>query len=96
VSVLYAYRVHRSSSGGRQEPCFTHAEKGELHRAIRDYGEAIRISTYPTIYLLNRGLIHTETGQYDLAIEDYAAAIGLNQIWAWPFRERGVAYAAKG
>ena len=73
------------------------ALKDDLNRAVRDFGEAIRIDPkYPGSYV-ERGQIYFKLGEVERAIADYSAAIAHDPQHAAAFRARGMAhlYTAK-
>jgi tetratricopeptide (TPR) repeat protein len=55
-----------------------HARKGEHHRAIADYSEAIRLNPYNADFFEMRGAQYRRIAQYDLAIADFDEAIKLD------------------
>jgi tetratricopeptide (TPR) repeat protein len=68
--------------------------KGQLHRAIADYDQAIRLNpNYAEAFNYRATTYHT-MGQTDRAIEDLDQAIRLNPNFAAAFYNRGVAYAS--
>ena len=70
--------------------------KGDLERAVRDFGEAIRIDPkYPDSYL-ERGQALFKLGETERAIADYSAAIARDPQHGAAFRARGMAYLYRG
>ncbi len=73
-----------------------HHRKGDLDRALVEYGEAIKLDPeYATAYL-NRGISHSKKREFDKAIVDYDQAIKLNPNDTMAYHYRGIAYTKKG
>jgi tetratricopeptide (TPR) repeat protein len=68
--------------------------KGELERAIQDYGEAIKLNGKLASVYNNRGVAYDHKGELDRAIQDYEQAIKLKPSPEAYFN-RGNAYLAK-
>ena len=68
--------------------------KGELDRAIQDYGEAIKLNGKLASLYNNRGVAYDHKGEFDRAIQDYEQAIKLKPSPETYFN-RGNAYLAK-
>jgi tetratricopeptide (TPR) repeat protein len=72
------------------------ALKGDLDRAVRDYGEAIRIDPkYPDSYS-ERGQTFFKLGEIERAIADYSAALAQNPRHGATLRARGMAHLYRG
>jgi tetratricopeptide (TPR) repeat protein len=72
------------------------ALKGDLDRAVRDFGEAIRIDPkYPDSYS-ERGQAFFKLGEIERAIADYSAAIVHDPQHGAALRARGMAYLYRG
>jgi len=69
--------------------------KGQPHRAITDYDQAIRLNPNYAEAFNYRGTTYYTMGQADRAIEDLDQAIRLNPNFAAAFYNRGVAYTRK-
>ncbi len=70
--------------------------KSDLDRAMRDFGEAIRIDPkYPDSYY-ERGQIWFKIGETERAITDYSAAIAQDPQHGAALRSRGMAYLYRG
>ncbi len=68
--------------------------KGDLDRAIQDYGQAIKLNgKFASVYN-NRGVAYDRKGEYDRALQDYEQAIKLKPSPEVYFN-RGNAYLAK-
>jgi lipoprotein NlpI len=70
-----------------------HAQKGDLDRAIADYGEAIRLDPTNVKALHNRGHAWRKRGEYERAIPDFDAVLRLDPNAADALIERGFALA---
>jgi lipoprotein NlpI len=70
-----------------------HAQKGDLDRAIADYGEAIRLDPTNVKALHNRGHAWRRRGEYERAIPDFDAVLRLDPNAADALIERGFALA---
>jgi tetratricopeptide (TPR) repeat protein len=68
--------------------------KGELDRAIQDYGQAIRLNGKFAAAYNNRGVAHDKKGDFDRAIQDYEQAIKLKPA-AETYFNRGNAHLGK-
>jgi tetratricopeptide (TPR) repeat protein len=68
--------------------------KGDLDRAIQDYGQAIKLNGKLATAYNNRGVAYDRKGEYDRAIADYEQAIKLKPSPEAHFN-RGNAYLAK-
>jgi tetratricopeptide (TPR) repeat protein len=68
--------------------------KGEIDRAIQDYGEAIKLNGKLASLYNNRGVAYDHKGEFDRAIQDYDQAIKLKPSPEVYFN-RGNAYLAK-
>ena len=68
--------------------------KGEVDRAIQDYGQAIKLNGKLAAAYNNRGVAYDQKGDYDRAIQDYEQAIKLKPS-AEPYFNRGNAYLGK-
>jgi tetratricopeptide (TPR) repeat protein len=68
--------------------------KGELDRAIQDYGQAIKLNGKFAMAYNNRGVTYDRKGDYERAIQDYEQAIKLKPSPEAYFN-RGNAYLAK-
>jgi tetratricopeptide (TPR) repeat protein len=72
------------------------AVKGDLDRAVRDYGEAIRIDPkYPDSYS-QRGQTFFKLGDIERAIADYTAALAQAPQHGEALRARGMAHLYRG
>lgn len=71
-------------------------DKGQNHRAIRDYDHAIAINPNDADAFNDRGTSHRAMGQYDLAIHDYDEAIKLTPQNAMALNNRCLAKALAG
>jgi len=69
--------------------------KGELDRAIQDYGQAIKLNGKLASAYSNRGVAYDRKGEFDHAIADFEQALKLRPSPATYFN-RGNAYLAKG
>jgi tetratricopeptide (TPR) repeat protein len=70
--------------------------KGDLDKAVRDFGEAIRIDPkFPDSYA-ERGQANFKLGETDRAIADYTAAITRDPQHGGALRSRGMAYLYRG
>jgi len=72
-----------------------YAAKGELERAVADYGEGIRLQPSNGSYHLKRGVTLLEIGDLDGAIGDLTLAINVI-LSAAAYHNRGLALAMKG
>jgi tetratricopeptide (TPR) repeat protein len=70
--------------------------KGQLHRAIADYDQAIRLNPNYAEAFNYRATTYYTMGQPDRAIADYDQAIRLNPNFADAFVNRGAIYVGKG
>jgi tetratricopeptide (TPR) repeat protein len=68
--------------------------KGEIDRAIQDYGQAIKLNAKLATAYNNRGVAHDKKGDYDGAIQDYEQAITLKPS-AETYFNRGNAHLGK-
>ena len=68
--------------------------KGDLDRAIQDYGQAIKIHPKSAVAYNNRGVAYDRKGEYDRAIQDYDQSIKLSPSAEAHFN-RGNAHLAK-
>ncbi len=68
--------------------------KGELDRAIQDYGQAIKLNAKFAMAFNNRGVAYDKKGEYDHAIQDFDQAIKLKPSAEAHFN-RGNAYLGK-
>ncbi len=68
--------------------------KGELDRAIQDYGQAIKLNGKFAVAYNNRAVAYDRKGEYERAIQDYEQAIKLKPSPEAYFN-RGNAYLAK-
>ena len=74
---------------------------GKAAEALKDYGEAIRLSPKASSWYSNRGLIQLGTKKIDEAIEDFTTAIEINDAGDLPsaneliYRNRAMAYTQK-
>jgi tetratricopeptide (TPR) repeat protein len=68
--------------------------KGDLDRAIQDYGQAIKLNTKLASLYNNRGVAYDRKGEFDRAIQDYEQAVKLKPS-PEAFFNRGNAYLAK-
>ena len=73
-----------------------YAKKGDLDRAIYDYGEAIKLDPECMAAFYNRGNTYAKKGDLDRAISDFNEAIDLDFKNAAAFYNRGNAYQEKG
>jgi tetratricopeptide (TPR) repeat protein len=62
--------------------------KGELDRAIQDYGQAIKLNGKLAAAYNDRGVAHDRKGDYDRAVQDFDQAIRLRPA-AEPYFNRG-------
>src|SRR3974390_551067 len=69
--------------------------KGDLDRAIQDYGQAIKLNGRLSAAYNKRGVGYDHKGEYDRAIADYEQALKLKPS-AEPYFNRGNAYLGKG
>jgi lipoprotein NlpI len=72
-----------------------HASKGEVDRAIADYGRALELNPKLAEAYYNRGIAYHGQGEVDRAIADYGRALELNPSYA-SYNNRGAAYRSKG
>ncbi len=72
-----------------------YGDKGELDKAIADYGKAIELADY-AIYYASRGWALTEKGDAVQALRDCDKAIALNPNLALGYANRGAVYEKKG
>jgi len=70
-----------------------YAQRGDLDRAIADYGEAIRLEPTNVNALHNRGYVFRKKGEYERAIADFDAALRFDPNAADTLIERGFAIA---
>jgi|GraSoiStandDraft_41_1057321.scaffolds.fasta_scaffold202435_2 tetratricopeptide (TPR) repeat protein len=68
--------------------------KGDLDRAIQDYGQAIKLNGKLASLYNNRGVAYDRKGEFDRAIQDYEQAVKLKPS-PEAFFNRGNAYLAK-
>jgi tetratricopeptide (TPR) repeat protein len=68
--------------------------KGELDRAIQDYGQAIKLNGKFAAAYTNRGVVYDQKGDLDLAIQDYDQSIKLKPS-AEAYFNRGNAHLGK-
>jgi Tfp pilus assembly protein PilF/membrane protease YdiL (CAAX protease family) len=68
-----------------------HIEKGELHEALAEYSEAIRLDPGCACAYANRGLVRVRQGLYAAALPDLDQAIRLDPKMAEAYLNRGVA-----
>ena len=71
-------------------------DKKDYDKAIKDYGEAIRLDPNSAFYYFSRGRAWFIKKDYDKAIEDYGEAIRLNPNDAYCYSQRGDAWSYKG
>jgi tetratricopeptide (TPR) repeat protein len=69
---------------------------GDLDRAVRDFGEAIRIDPKHPDGYAERGQALFKLGETERAIADYSAALGRDPQHGAALRARGMAYLYKG
>jgi tetratricopeptide (TPR) repeat protein len=70
--------------------------KGEVDRALRDHGEAIKTDpTYAAGYM-HRGNTYARRGDWDRAIADHSEAVRIDPADAFVFYNRGLTYSRKG
>jgi tetratricopeptide (TPR) repeat protein len=69
--------------------------KGQLDRAIEDYGQVIRLKPGDAEAFSNRGIAYDDDGQHVRAIQDYDRAIRLKPNYAEAYYNRGNAYHHK-
>ena len=69
--------------------------KDELHRAIADFSEALRLSPGQAFAHLQRGIAYHRIGEPDKALEDYSEAIKLTPKDPTPYVNRGIVYYTK-
>src|SRR6516165_12258686 len=67
--------------------------KGEVERAIQDYGQAIKLNGKLAAAYNNRGVAYDRKGEYDRALPDYEQAVKLKPS-AESYFNRGNAYLA--
>ena len=88
------------SMPNRPSPCFNRGRvyfsKGEVERAIQDYGAAIDIGPKHASAFESRGFAYLSQGQIDKAIADYDAALQLDAKRATALYGRGTAKLKKG
>ena len=70
--------------------------KGNLDRAIDDFGQAMRLEPKESEFVNDRGAAYHAKGDIDRAIADYDRAIQLNPKAAEPYSNRGSAFQRKG
>jgi tetratricopeptide (TPR) repeat protein len=76
---------------------FTWKSKGDIDRAIADFGEAIRIDPkYADAFFQRARIWNDNKHNYDRAIADNTEAIRLAPRLAAAFDNRGIAYRVKG
>ncbi|MFP6734318.1 MAG: tetratricopeptide repeat protein [Rhodospirillales bacterium] len=102
-AILHCTRAIRSGYLSRRDKATTYnnrgiayGRKGDLDRAIADYGEAIRLNPDYVSAYYNRGIRYRILREYDRAIADYNAVIRLKPDFAEALRNRGIAYSRKG
>ena len=71
-------------------------EKGDLDRALADYGEAIRLDPRYALAYRNRANVLARTRELDAAMADYAQAIRFSPSDATTFLKRGEAWQMLG
>jgi tetratricopeptide (TPR) repeat protein len=69
-------------------------QKGDLDRAVQDYGQAIKLNGKLASIYNNRGVAYDRKGEFDRAIQDYEQAIKLKPS-PEAFFNRGNAHLAK-
>ncbi|MEY2498783.1 MAG: hypothetical protein QOD12_2339 [Verrucomicrobiota bacterium] len=72
-----------------------YASLGDLDRALRDYGEALKIYPQQTTAWLGRGNTYARKNEREKAIADYSEAIRLNPSLSEAWCNRGIVYAAE-
>ena len=72
------------------------AAKGEYHRAIQDYDQALRRDPNSVAAYNNRGIACAVKGDYDQAIRDYDQAIQIDPSLVATYNNRGIAYKCQG
>ena len=70
-----------------------YAQRGDLDRAIADYGEAIRLEPTNVKALHNRGYAWSKKGEYERAVADFDAVLRLDPNAGDTLIERGFAIA---
>jgi tetratricopeptide (TPR) repeat protein len=79
--------------GGRARAYFG---KGELAKALADFGEAVRLDPQSASLYLDRAAIYLAKGYLDQAIADYDKAIERDPKLAIGHNNRGLAFSARG
>ena len=69
--------------------------KGDLDRAIENYGKVIEMDSEYVFAYLNRGLAYIKDGNFDRAIKDFNKAIELDPNEEFAYRNRGISYFNK-
>lgn len=70
--------------------------KGDLAKAIADYGDAIKSDPQQSAAYNNRGIAYAAASDYEKAIADYDKAVELNPTYASALNNRGLAYFNAG
>jgi tetratricopeptide (TPR) repeat protein len=91
VSVIVAQQVLAFNQRGY---CFRKMDLVE--DAIRDYGEAIRLSPEQIRAYNNRGFLFAKCNRFEEAISDYTKAIQLDPHNAYAYHNRGISYDKLG
>jgi tetratricopeptide (TPR) repeat protein len=71
-------------------------DRGEFDKAIKDFGEAIRLEPRQGAYFHARGNVWSKKQEYDKAIRDYDEAIRFSPNISVTFMTRGNAWSDKG
>lgn len=72
---------------------YAHDLLGASARAIRDYGEAIRVNPKFAVAYNNRGFVLNSRGEHVRAAADFTEAIRLRPDYSDAFNNRGIAFA---
>ena len=93
-----ALRMNLSSAlapGALTTRASAYASLGDLDRALRDYGEALKLYPQQTTAWLGRGNTYARKNEREKAIADYSEAIRLNPSLSEAWCNRGIVYAAE-
>jgi tetratricopeptide (TPR) repeat protein len=73
-----------------------YAVRGDLDRALADYGQAIQLDSNAASAFNGRGSVYFLKKDYEDAVADFARAISLDPNYAGAFNNRGNAYRSHG
>ena len=80
---------------GQSKMRVSSSDRSQYERAIKDFGEAIRLNPQADAYY-NRGVANRALGYFEPAMKDFDEAIRLNPQHADAFYLRGAVYGAIG